>query len=72
VKVYEDAIWRYDPAGKDIWGRPVWAAYFLGEFAGYRYRRTKQELARLRREYGPHVGLREWEDCPEEFLKRGE
>lgn len=65
MKTYDDGIWCYEPAGRDIWGNPVWAAYFLCDFAGYRYRRTKRELAKLRREYGPRVGLKERVDCPE-------
>ncbi|MBE3585401.1 MAG: hypothetical protein IMW94_04415 [Thermoanaerobacter sp.] len=72
MKAHDNGIWRYEPVGKDIWGRPVWAAYCLGEFAGYRYRRTRQELARLRREYGPRVGLQEWEDCPDWCVVGGE
>lgn len=69
MKVHDDGIWRYEPAGRDIWGNSVWAAYFLTDFAGYRYRRTKQELAKLRKEYGSQVGLREWVDCPEWCVK---
>lgn len=48
-----------------MWGRPVWAAYFLGSFAGYRYRRTRREMTKLRKEYG----IREWIDCPEWCVK---
>jgi hypothetical protein len=65
VKTYETALYRYVPAGRDIWGRPVWAAYFLGEFAGYRYRRTRRDRTRLRKLYGPNVLIAAWEPCPE-------
>ncbi|MGB9793064.1 MAG: hypothetical protein ACPLTR_10920 [Thermacetogeniaceae bacterium] len=63
-------IWEYKPAGRDIWGRQVWAAYFLGSFAGYRYRRTRREMDRLRKKYGRLVGIREWIDCPEWCLAK--
>ena len=62
-------IWKYVPAGTDIWGQPVYAAYLLGEFAGYRYRRTARDFARLRRFYGPNVLMAKWEDCPEWCVK---
>jgi hypothetical protein len=64
------SLWEYTLVGKDVWGRPVWAAYFLGEFAGYRYRRTKAEIRRLEREYGGRVGIRNWIDCPAELVSK--
>lgn len=70
MRVYDDGIWRYEPAGSDVFGRPVYRAYCLGDFAGYRYRRTRAEIARLRREYGPAVGISVWVDCPEWCVKR--
>lgn len=68
LKVYENDLYRYERHGTDIWGRPVYAAYLKGpdgeRFIGYRYRRTQKEIARLRRQYGPQVGIGVWEDCP--------
>jgi hypothetical protein len=71
VRVYNNGIWRYTPAGKDVWGQPVWAAYFLGEFAGYRYRRTKGEIKKLEKMYGKGA-VRVWLDCPEWCLQATE
>ncbi|MGQ9498752.1 MAG: hypothetical protein ACUVSP_10840 [Desulfotomaculales bacterium] len=69
MRVYENVLHRYIPAGKDVWGRPVWAAYLKlpdgDRFAGYRYRRTKRDFARLRRLYGHDVPAARWEECPE-------
>ncbi|RPF42023.1 hypothetical protein EDD75_2244 [Thermodesulfitimonas autotrophica] len=65
MREYDNGVWRYVPAGKDVWGRPVYAAYFLGRFAGYRYRRTAKDFARLRKLYGHDVPASRWEECPE-------
>ena len=68
-RTYETATHRYVPAGKDVWGQQVYAAYLKlsgGEvFAGYRYRRTAKDFARLRKLYGPRTPLARWEECPE-------
>lgn len=69
MREYENALYRYVPAGKDAWGRPVYAAYLKlpdGEqFAGYRYRRTAEDFARLRKFFRHAVPASRWEDCPE-------
>jgi len=67
LKEYDDGIWRYIRAGRDIWGRPVYAAYLLGRFTGYRYRRTRREIERIRRQVygGARVGIPTWVGCPE-------
>ncbi|WP_027716953.1 hypothetical protein [Desulfovirgula thermocuniculi] len=73
-RTYETATHRYVPAGKDVWGQQVYAAYLKlpgGEvFAGYRYRRTREDFARLRKVYGPHTPLARWEECPEWCIDR--
>jgi len=68
IEMSENRIWTYEPAGRDVWGRRVYAAYFLGEFAGYRYRRTNQEVRKLQKELGNRIGIRRWVDCPAELV----
>ncbi len=69
MKTHETTLYRYEPAGKDVWGRPVYAVYLKlpgGEqFVGYRYRRTSRDFARLRKFYGHGVPAARWEECPE-------
>lgn len=68
MRKYENALYRYVPAGKDVWGNPVYAAYLKlpdGEqFIGNRYRRTTKDFARLRKFYGHDVPAARWEECP--------
>ena len=57
-------VWTYYRYGKDVWGRTVYAAYFMGRFAGYRYRLTQREIER-RRQGIKQLGVPRWVDCPE-------
>lgn len=62
--VWENGVYQYEDHGdKDIHGRKVYRAYIYGEFDGYRYKRTRQELRRLRNECGKSVNIRTFAVC---------
>jgi len=63
-------MWEYKKIAKDVYGNTVYAAFFFGEFAGYRYRRSNQEIRQLQKKLGKHVGIRRWIECPEELVVR--
>lgn len=65
-------IWQYKSTDlRHVAGRKVYAAYLLGEFAGYRVRITEREKARIRkRNHLPKsCGIPTWQRCtPDELI----
>lgn len=63
-------LWEYKRCGRDVWGRPIYAAYCLGQFAGFRYHVGKREREALRMNtyYGAPVGIPEWQYCPSDCV----
>ncbi|MBT9260173.1 MAG: hypothetical protein KM310_10565 [Clostridiales bacterium] len=63
-----DFVWKYYDYGiKDVWGRKVYAAFFLGKFAGFRYRRTDREMKQIKGGV-KQLGVPRWTDCPVDVL----
>lgn len=58
-------MWRYEKFGKDVFGNTVYRAFYFGEFAGYRYKRSRREVEKIRKELGGRVGVPTWVKCPE-------
>lgn len=73
IKIIDDnGIYRHEYHNeKDMWGRKIYRAYCLDKFDGYRYKRTKSEINKLKKEFGKYVGIREWVDVPMDSIGEG-
>jgi len=58
-------VWQYKKFGKDVFGNTVYQAFFLGEFAGYRYKRSRRKGQKIRLALGGKVGVPTWVECME-------